>query len=71
MMTGTGQGALATCDPGTVGDVRVRILCMRDDNLRTYTKHGVWRHRTLTNYTHSVAYCTPGDGLMSHHAETA
>ncbi|HEX8628482.1 MAG TPA: hypothetical protein VF755_09970 [Catenuloplanes sp.] len=44
---------------------------MREDTLKRYTKHGIWRHQTATGATSSRAYCNPGDGMMSHHAETA
>jgi hypothetical protein len=65
------EGALAFCYDGTAGDIRVRIVCIREAKFTKYTKWGVWRYDNGPNVTYSEAYCNGVDALVSHNHEVA
>lgn len=69
--TGSDEGAMAFCEVGTVGDIRVVIKCLSEATFKPYTKFGVWRHQSATNFTYSEAYCRGADALVSHNYQTA
>jgi hypothetical protein len=60
------QGALAMCEAGTVGDIRVVITCLTEAHFKRYNKFGVWRHQTATGFTLSEAYCRGNDAMIKH-----